>query len=457
MSILNLLQAVRTVRKAESLDARQIQQLQKQRFRKLLRHTLRNSRFYRKYYNEHGIFERDVDAVQLEDLPVIDKNLMMENYDDFVADSALKQSDLEQFIQDSPKPRTKYKDDYVVLHTSGSSGTIGLFVYGPREWAISKALSLRITGVNINYLRKKRIAFIGATDGHFATVTAFQDLPRLIFKLLPLSISDPLERICGQIDQFQPDALTGYASGVNLLAQEQIAGRINIAPKELWCTGDLLTPVMRTRIKKAFGVNPVNVYGSTETMAVSAECGDRHQLHFFEDWFSLQVVDDDLKPASSGKAIITNLYNYTQPLIRYQMDDVLVLSNKPCQCDWPFPVIETIAGRHEEFLWFTKTNGMTEFIHPIVLAEFFVPGLEKFQFTQTSPNTLVLKAIVRDERSNIVVAIRKKMHEILLEKSLVEHVRFDIELVDEIRSNPKTGKFKLIIPFARQISDGEKL
>ncbi len=449
MPILNLLQAVRAVRKAESLDARQIQQLQKQRFRNLLRHTLRNSRFYRKYYNEHGIFERDVDAVQLEDLPVIDKNLMMENYDDFVADSALKQSDLEQFIQDSPTTRTKYKDDYVVLHTSGSSGTIGLFVYGPREWAISKALSLRITGVNINYLRKKRIAFIGATDGHFATVTAFQDLPRLIFNLLPLSISDPLERICGQIDQFQPDALTGYASGVNLLAQEQIAGRINIAPKELWCTGDLLTPVMRTRIKKAFGVNPVNVYGSTETMAVSAECGDRHQLHFFEDWFSLQVVDDDLKPASSGRAIITNLYNYTQPLIRYQMDDVLVLSNKPCQCDWPFPVIETIAGRHEEFLWFTKTNGTTEFIHPIVLAEFFVPGLEKFQFTQTSPNTLVLKAIVRDERSNIVVAIRKKMHEILLEKSLVEHVRFDIELVDEIRSNPKTGKFKLIIPFAR--------
>jgi phenylacetate-CoA ligase len=139
------------------------------------------------------------------------------------------------------------------------------------------------------------------------------------------------------------------------------------------------------------------------------------------------------------------------------MDDVLVLSNKPCQCDWPFPVIETIAGRREEFLWFTKANGMTEFIHPIVLAEFFVPGLEKFQFTQTSPNTLVLKAIARDERSNIVVAIRKKMHEILLEKSLVEHVRLDIELVDEIRSNPKTGKFKLIIPFARQISDGEKL
>jgi len=235
---------------------------------------------------------------------------------------------------------------------------------------------------------------------------------------------------------------------LNLLAEEQLAGHINISPREAYCTGDPLTDTYRQRVEKAFGVNPINMYGSTETMTLAGECHAHHRLHLFNDWFSVQVVDDDLKPAKSGRVVITNLYNYTQPLIRYQMNDEIVLSDKACPCGWPFPVIESMAGRHEEFLWFDREDGTKDFIHPIVLAEFFVPGLEKIQFVQTSPSTLVMKAIVDDDKSNIVSDIREKMNVILSGKSLGEAVQFEVELVDEILNDPKTGKFRLIIPFA---------
>jgi putative adenylate-forming enzyme len=454
MSILNLLYAVVTAKKAESLTPQQICDLQQKRFKKLLRHVLQKSRFYKRYYQEHGITERDVDRVKPEDLPVIDKQIMMENYDELVCDPALKRDALERFIAESPDAGSMYKDVYRVIHTSGSSGTIGLFVYGPSDWVVTKAIGLRVAGISVNPLGRKKLAFVGATDGHYASVTSVRNAPTFLFKVMALSVSNPLEQICRDIDRFRPDAIVGYASGVGLLAQEQIAGHISIAPEKIWCTGEPLTPAIRTSIEKAFGVNPINIYGTSETMTFGAECNHYHRLHFFDDWFSVHVVDEDLRPAppgQTGRVIITNLFNYTQPLIRYQMDDEIVLSAEPCQCGWPFPIIDKIAGRREETLWFTKADRTKEFIHSLVLVEFFVPGLEKFQFTQTDADRLTMKAVVHSEKDRIVPAIHERITEILSQKALNNTVRFEVELVDHIPNDPKTGKFRLIIPYPNEL------
>lgn len=453
MSVLNLIQAIYSNNRAESFDSRQIRRLQELRFRKLLRHAMQKSKFYRTYYRQHGIDEKDVDTVAPEDLPVIDKQMMMKNYDDLVCDPALKKDALERFITESPDATSRYKNKYTVIHTSGSSGTIGLFVYGPSDWSIGKALGLRVVGMKVNPFKRNRLAFIGATEGHYATITSVLSSPRALFKVMTLSISSPLEQICRDIDRFRPDLFYGYASGMHLLAQAQIAGDISISPTNIWCTGDPLTPTIRMNIQKAFDINPVNMYGCTETLTFSAECRHSHRIHLFNDWFSVQVVDDDLRPVRPGRIgrlIVTNLYNYTQPLIRYQINDEIMLSDKPCHCGWPFPVIEKIAGRHEEFLWFTKTDGSREFIHPIVLVEFFVPGLEKFQFIQPTTNRLVMKAVTHGERDHVISAIHERMNEILAQKELNRTVRFDIEFVDNIQNDPRTGKLQLIVPYVKQ-------
>ncbi len=450
MTIMNFLKAYIEVKKAETLEHQQIQYLQLTRFRKLLRHVLQNSRFYRRYYHEHGISESDINNLTPQDLPVIDKQTVMENYDDVVCDPALKKEALERFIIESPDPRSKYKGIYRVLHTSGSSGTVGLFVYGPRDWAIYQALGGRTSQCRINPFKRRKLAFIGATDGHYAGVTGVLEAPRLMFKVMVKSISSPLDEICRDLHRFQPNNLFGYPSGVSLLAKEQIAGHINIAPDSIGCGGEPLIPAIRKIIEKAFNVNPMDFYGATETMTFSIECRSHHRLHYFDDWFSVQVVDGDLKcvrPSQPGKIIVTNLFNYTQPLIRYQMDDEIVLSDKPCQCGWPFPVIDKIAGRCEETLWFATANGRKEFISPLVLVEFFVPGLKKFQFVQTGNDRLAMKVIIHGDKEVVISAIRERMAKILSQKELNHVVRFEVKLVDHIQNDPKTGKFRLIIPY----------
>jgi phenylacetate-CoA ligase len=454
MSIVNLLHAVLVTKRAESLTAQQVQNLQQRRFRRLLRHVFRKSRFYKRYYREHGITQRDIEKVEMKDLPVIDKRIVMDNYDELVCDPALKKDDLEQFIAESPEASSKYKGVYRVIHTSGSSGTPAVFVYGPREWAAAKALGFRALAEKVNPFERGKLAYIGATGGHFVSTTAISDIPRILLEVLSVSVNNPIEQICRDIDRFGPDALIGYASGLNLLAQQQITGGLKIAPARIWSSADPLTVTIRMNVERAFGVTPVDIYTASEIMTFSAECKSRHRLHYFNDWFGVQLVNDDKEPVKTGlpgSLVVTNLYNYTQPLIRYKMDDEIVVSDEPCTCGWPFSVIEKIAGRNEEILWFVKSDGTKEFVSPYVLEEFLIPGLEKFQFVQTGPNRLTMKAVIHGERNSVIPAIQKRMTEILSQKKLHDVVRFDIEFVDDIKNDPKTGKFRFIIPYPNNL------
>ncbi|HQP45682.1 MAG TPA: hypothetical protein PKV59_02650, partial [Flexilinea sp.] len=118
-----------------------------------------------------------------------------------------------------------------------------------------------------------------------------------------------------------------------------------------------------------------------------------------------------------------------------------------CECGWPFRSVESIAGREEEFLFFTDPAGNRQFIHPIVFVEFFAPGLEKFQIIQTEPNMLVLNVIIKGNKEEAIQAIEKRMDTILHQKELYDFVHYKINVVNDIPNDPQTGKFRLIIPY----------
>lgn len=452
MGILNLLSQIRQVKQAECLDSEQTSRLRERRFRAILGHVVQKSGFYRRYYEKHGITPDDIDRVRLEDLPPIDKKIMMENYDEFVCDNTLKRKDLEEFVGARTSWGKKYKKKYQVIHTSGSSGTIGLFAYGPRDWDVLKAIVLtRVTKAKLRPLKRTRLAYIAATDGNYAGISLAREAPRLFYKLLTVSINSPIQQIVEQVNGFQPEVLSGYSSGIYLLAEEQIRGSVRIRPQKLVCSADPLTVKMRETIIDAFNVEPVNFYGASESICLGATCEKHQGFHLFNDWHCFEVVDREFRPVepgTPGKVLLTTLYNRTQPLIRYLLADEVIMDDKTCcTCGWGFPLMKSIAGRQEDFLWFSRPDGKEEFLHPIVMVEFFAPGLEKLQVIQVQKNRLLLRVVVKGNREEVLPGIKRRLREILEGKGLESIVGFDVEIVDRIENDPKTGKFKLIIPY----------
>jgi phenylacetate-CoA ligase len=449
-SDVNALVKILALKRTERLSLEQLQDLQIKRFRKLLRHVLQCSRFYKYYYNKHGINIKNSENISVTDLPPISKQMMMDHYDDFVCDRSLRRKNIEEFLSGSANPRERYRNIYTVIHTSGSCGTISLFVYGPEDWAVIKALVVaRVVKPVPHFSRKIKFSFIGATDGHYAGVSLASDVPGWLARFLPLSINSPLEAIDQKSNAFHPDVLSGYASGVHLLAQEQLKGNVTLRPERIICTSDPLTHEMRHAIKTAFGREPINFYAASESLSMAAQCERHENLHLFTDWHIFEAVDDNFRPVaagSPGNLLLTNLYNYTQPLIRYQMHDEVVINQQPCGCGLPFPTMRNVAGRQEEFLWFDTADGKPDYLHPIVLVELFVAGLKKFQVIQTQRNAMLMKVMVEGDQAAVLAAIRQRMHEIFCGKKLDTTVKLDLEVVQDIPNDPVTGKYKLIIP-----------
>jgi putative adenylate-forming enzyme len=449
-SEINVILKMGPIKAVEHFTVRYIKNLQTKRLKKLLKHVLRNSIFYQWYYKQYGITLRNFEDICVEDLPTIDKNIMMDHYDDFVCDRTLKRKNLEEFLSCSKNGNEKYRNSYMVIHTSGSSGTIALFVYGPNDWALAKALvATRVLKAYRHCYRRQKLSFIGAADGHYAGICLASAATGIFIRFAPLPINIPLDTIDHRVNAFHPEVLSGYSSGVHLLAQEQLKGNISLLPDRIICSADPLTLEMRDTITKAFRREPINFYAASESLCMAAQCERRENLHLFTDWHIFEATDHDLRPVAPGtpgNLLLTNLYNYTQPLIRYRMNDEVVLPEQSCGCGWPFPTMSNLAGRVEEFLWFDNAEGKRDFVHPIVLVEFFVPGLRKFQVIQTERNVMLLKVIIDGSKESVLANIRHRMNEILRGKKLDKIVRFDIEIVQDIPNDPKTGKYKLIIP-----------
>ena len=101
-------------------------------------------------------------------------------------------------------------------------------------------------------------------------------------------------------------------------------------PKIVVSAAENLSDTMRNVIESNFGTKVYNFYGSREIGNLAGECKDG-LLHSFLFWNYLEVLDKDNQPVregEEGRVVVTNLYNYSMPLIRYEIGDMAILGPK---------------------------------------------------------------------------------------------------------------------------------
>ena len=438
------------VARDEHRHREEIIELQKVRLRRLLEHVVTHSRFYRDYYGSQGITADKLDGVELRHLPPINKHMAMEHFDAMVCSPAITRAGVERFLSHCANPWVRYQDRYHVMHTSGSTGTPGLFVYGPRDWRIMQALvGTRILRYRPG-ARRIRYASLVKTDGHYAGIQLARSAPGIAFKRLVLSIDDPIDQILERLQRFRPNLLAGYSSGLRLLAEQQLQGRLHIRPRRIVASAEPLDRAGHALIESAFGIRPVNLYAASESLALGASCAYSDGIHLFDDWHCFEVNDTPIEHSPGpdcGPLRLTNLYNYTQPLIRYELTDEIELADEPCPCGWPFTWAKRIAGRAEEVLWFERANGSKDYVHPAALMGISVPGLQKLQAIQTGPREMLLRLKTTGDPASVILEVKRQLSRALGPKHLDREVTLRTQIVEEIRNDPSTGKYRFVVPY----------
>ncbi|MDE7352453.1 MAG: phenylacetate--CoA ligase family protein [Acetatifactor sp.] len=438
----DLCQLKRNTAKSEE----QIRRLQDKKLRKLLRHAYEHSAYYRKVFAQAGISEENIDSMPLNRFPAIDKELLMQHFDQLVTDPEVKQERLRKFDESPVSKSENYLGRYHIIHSSGSTGVPRYFVYDEKAWEqmlvgiIRGALWGMGMGSILRLLAgKPRILYIAATDGRYAGAMAVGDgIQGLHASQEYLDINEPIEKGNQKVTRFDPNIVIGYPSAIKLMAEQVRLGRVPSHVERVISCGEPLSAGLRSFLEDTFQCPVLNFYGSSESLALGLEERAGEGMILFDDMNVIEVED--------GEMYLTCLYNFTQPLIRYRLTDTLRPKKRLPDDPYGFSRAEVLLCRNEDEMWFRKTDGTKEFIHPLSVEGICADGLKDYQFVQTSGTSFQIRAEISEgaSKERIVQQIEDIIDPLLLEKEL-GNVDYEIRFVEAVKVNADTGKKPLII------------
>ena len=464
MGLINLFLKYYTSLRCNQFSKVRILEIQEQRFRRLLRHAAINSEFYRELYR--GI---DIENCRLSDLPIVTKSTMMNNYDRFVTDNRIKLHEVQSWLRDENNDSKWYLGRYLPIPSSGSTGEYALVVYHRKAlesvqaslfarhpldasrpvYEHTKILLTRLFGF------KAHITAVAAPRSNLVAmikrVPAFQ---RFFAKMKILSTFDPLDRIVATLNEFQPDCLFSYSFFLEMLAQEQLAGRLKIAfghPMSFLAgVGEPLTEHTQRLALRAWNTAIQNSYGAAECYFMASSCKKSGRLHAMSDLCILEIVDRENNPVSPGdygeKVLVTNLFNFVQPIIRYEIEDVTGYAGECCECGLSFPTLLPVQGRTTDFLYFQKPQGGYERFHPyrFRVPLFYIDELRQYQIVQTARNELTLLYVPQNDVVDIEQQLVQTLEEALSQAGLESQVTVKLKRVESIARHERSGKYEIV-------------
>ncbi len=432
------------LRRNEKRSAEYITSLQRKRLNKLLHYAWSNSEYYRQAFIKAGLSEEELDTCDIKRLPIMNKTVLMEHFDEVITTKDLSQQALREFDASHDMSEKSLPGGYHIVHSSGSTGEAQFFLYDDKAWKEMLAGIVRgaLWDMTIPEIIKLlsggiRILYIAAVDGRYGGVMAIDEgVLGLGGEFRTLDINRPLNEWQAVISEYAPNVVIGYPSAMKILARLKENGKESLKLKRIITCGEPLSESLRGYLEQVFGREIINFYGASESLALGVESDPTEGMILFDDMNLIECVD--------GELLITCLYNYVQPIIRYRIKDMLEL--KEAYGDLPFTRAKGHVFRDEDVLWLENEEGQEEYLHPLAIEGFCVDGLLDYQFIKESNNKLKMLAQASDTaiQDKIRIKMRELMGKILKEKHLA-NIDFEISFIDAIHPDVNTGKKRLVL------------
>ncbi len=168
------------------------------------------------------------------------------------------------------------------------------------------------------------------------------------------------------------------------------------ALKGILTRGEILTDDVRALCSRYLGHRPIDAYELTEAGLVALSCPHCDAYHWQSDVCLTEIIRDDGRPCGAGEIgqiVVTPLYNFAMPLIRYATGDFAVLPDATDACAFgvSLPRIKRILGRSRNLI---RLAGRPPFL-PALDSEILwdTLGALEWQLAQTGIGELELRFV----------------------------------------------------------------
>ncbi|MFS4481975.1 CoF synthetase [Hyunsoonleella sp. 2307UL5-6] len=396
----------------ENFDSDASLKKRNQHLNHLLNHAIETVPFYKNYKDYNSIA----------DFPVVDKLLLRNSLDDFISINFIDKQGFE-------------------VSTSGSTGTPFVIYQNENKKNRNTADTIFFSekaGYKIGY----KLFYIRA----WSKVISKSKLATFLQNIKMINVKDLNPNTISKMIKIlekgnSTNAFIGYPSAFKEICKH--LDTINSKPlkakvSSMIANAEPLGDPLKKSIKKYFGFDILSRYSNMENGILSQQVIDGGDV-FHINWASYFIEILDLKedkPAkygTLGRVVVTDLFNYNMPLIRYDTGDLAVIEVKHNTFN-KAPAFSKVEGRRMDAIYSVDGRIMTTVVYEL---EYF-PELKQFQLIQENENTYIVKI-------NLDGVFNKEQKMINLLKSFLgEEAIIYVEYVDEI-PELSSGKRKLTL------------
>ncbi|MCQ2225950.1 MAG: phenylacetate--CoA ligase [Paludibacteraceae bacterium] len=400
----------------ECLSREEIEALQVKRLQETLRHCM-NSPFYKKKFEEMGIKPEDIKSVaDVRKLPFTTKQDLRDTYPFGLASVPLEKC--------------------VRLHSSsGTTGNPTVILHTQKdldEWANAVARCLWMVGLRPNDVFQNSSGY-----GMFTGGLGFQyGAERLGMLTVPAAAGNTLRQI-KFITDFGTTAIHAVPSYVTrikeVMDQQGIDPRKDTKLRILAIGAEPHSEEQRKRIENMLGVKAYNSFGMSEMCGpgVAFECKEQNGLHFWEDYYIVEIVDPEtLEPVPDGEIgelVLTTINREAMPLIRYRTRDLTRVLGRTCPCGRNHIRLDRMKGRSDDMMVLRGVN-----IFPIQIEKILL------QFKELSTNYLITLTTDNDN-DNMTVEVElasQPADSVALAKEITRRLKDEILLTPHVKLLP---------------------
>jgi len=350
------------------------------RLREILIHAGTKVPYYHRLFAEKGFDPEKADLpTDMNRIPVLSKNQLLENGKELLDPSIPS-------------------DQRVENASGGSTGKPVVFWQGHEYREIASAIQNNLLiWWGINPYGKKASVWGADREFHEQSFREKFYAWRHLARSLNAFRMDQKDMIafCEMLVKWKPPYLVGYASALYRFAcfAEQ-NGFDSLRFHAIRSSAEMLYPAYREKIEQVFQSPLYNFYGSREINNLAAECEKHEGLHLLSTWRYVEITDSDghtVAPGTPGFVTVTDCGNRIMPFIRYQNGDMGVLSETPCSCGRPHPMLKEILGRSVDMI-IAKDGTM---VHGEYFTHLFYgrDDIKAFQIHQTAIDKMIVRYV----------------------------------------------------------------
>lgn len=337
-------------------DRAQLVHFQEKAWKRFARTVVPASAFYRNYAH-----------LPLSQFPMIQKELFMQYFDEINTVGVTQKEAMQTALQaEETRDFASEINGITVGLSTGTSGKRGLFLASQTERAQWVAMVLHRV-VKWSVFRRQKVAFFLRANSNL-----YSSVQSSVLAFHFFDIFRKTEELVSELGLLQPDIVAAQPSLLRYLAEAQQAGKLYITPQQIISFAEVLHDDDRRIVEQTFGLSITEVYQCTEGfLGVSCAHGT---LHLNED---VAVFEKKYVGDHRFIPIVTDFTRTSQPIIRYEMTDILIERTAPCPCGSALLGIERIEGRTDDVLIFEQ-GGKTITVFPDTLVRKIARATDDF-------------------------------------------------------------------------------